>query len=206
MGKLIRSKREYRCSACEAKSIKWSGICAGCGKAGTMQEVMLVPLQKTATATASQRSLQRRSKKSERNIAARMTAVDGVDPQYEKITTSTGRVGHITNIRVDAISKHYVTENKNRGLPSWLINAWVLINQRAEDFDKYSLLHLDPPNMPKEFPINGTLHKLDTMAVITQTRHEQLITESKRLDAITEIMNSKSSNLAKLRKIDELLR
>lgn len=206
MGRMIRSRKEFRCTACEAPSIKWAGYCPACGKAGTLQEIALLPLKKTSTATLSQKSLARRSKKSERNIASRMTAIDGPDPQYEKITSSTGRVGHITHIRIDAISLHYVTENKNRGLPSWLITAWLLINQRAEDFGKYALLHLDPPNMPKEYPINGTTHKLDTMAVITQTRHEQLITESKTLETIAEIINSPSSNAAKVRKIDELLR
>jgi len=126
----------------------------------------------------------RRSKNSERNIAKKMVAVDGPDPQYAKIASSTGRIGHITNIRADAISRTYLTENKNRALPSWLVNAWLLINQRAEDFGKNALLHLDPPNMPKEFPLNGVIRKLDTMAVITQARHEELIIKEKRLEEL----------------------
>jgi len=170
-----------------------------------MQQVMLVPMQETKSATPSQKSLMRRSKKSERNIARRMVAVDGQDPVYEKIASSTGRIGHITNIRVDAISAHYVTENKNRALPAWLILAWTLINQRAVDFDKNALLHLDPPNMPREFPIQGTTRLLDTMAVITQTRHEELILSEKDLNSVKTILNSADSNLSKLQQLRELL-
>jgi hypothetical protein len=166
---------------------------------------MLVPIKKLNGATPTQKSLIRRSKNSERTIAKRMVAVDGADPQYAKIATSTGRIGHITNIRVDAISRSYVTENKNRSLPSWLTGAWLLINQRAEDFDKHALLHLDPPNMAKEFPINGTMKPLDTMAVITQTRHEELILIEKDLTQIKSILDSQSNDVSKLRQIRELL-
>ena len=204
LGRMIRSKREWRCTNCEARAIKWSGLCPKCRHAGTMQEFVLVPTQKTQ-ATASQRALARRSKGSERAIAKRMVLVDGVDPDYEKIATSTGRIGHITNIRADAISKTYLTENKNRKLPAWLTAAWLLINQRAEDFGKNALLHLDPPNMPKEFPLNGTIKKLDTMAVITQTRHETLITNTKTLAEVKSIIESNSSNAAKLQRIRTIL-
>ncbi len=205
LAKMIKSKKEYRCTKCEAKTISWSGICPHCKAGGTMQEYMLVPLNKTGAATPSQKSLMRRSKQSERNIAKRMVAVDGQDPVYEKIASSTGRIGHITNIRVDAISAHYVTENKNRALPAWINQAWLLINQRAYDFDKHALLHLDPPNMPKEFPVQGILKALDTMAVITQTRHESLITIEKEVASAKEILESSDSNLSKLRQLTKLL-
>lgn len=184
MARMIRSKKEFRCGNCTNRFIKWSGICPSCGKGGTLQEFMLVPVKNTRTATPSQKSLIRRSKNSERAGTKRMVEVDGPDPQYAKIATSTGRVGHITNMRIDGISLHYVTENKNRVLPAWMIAAWVLINQRAIDFDKHVLLRLDPPNMPKEYPINGVIKKLDTMAVITQARHEELIIKERELEEL----------------------
>lgn len=170
-----------------------------------MQEFMLVPLKRTSSATLSQKSLMKRSKGSERSIAKRMVVADGPDPAYEKIASSTGRIGHITNIRVDAISAHYVTENKNRNLPTWLIQAWLLINQRAEDFEKHALLHLDPPNMPKEFPINGQVKPLDTMALITQGRHEELIISEREYTTAKAILASSDSNLSKLRQLSELM-
>lgn len=202
MGKMVRSKREWRCTNCAAIQIKWSGFCSKCKKSGTMQEIVLVPAKPTANAT--QKSLGRRSKNSERNIAKRMVAVDGADPNYAKIATSTGRIGHITNIRADAISLTYLTENKNRKLPAWLTAAWLLINQRAEDFGKNALLHLDPPNMPRDYPLNGEIKKLDTMAVITQSRHESLIRKEKLLGEIEAIIGSNDSTPAKLQKLRDL--
>lgn len=203
--RMIKSKREYKCSACGKTHIKWEGRCRYCKAVATLVEVQLIALKPTATQT--QKSLQRRSKTSERTIAKRMVAADGPDPAFEKIATSTGRIGHITNIRVDAISAHYVTENKNRLLPGWLMDAWLLINQRAEDFGKNCLLHLDPPNMPKDYAINGQRKKLSTMAVITQDRHEQLI---KSENLLTEVMHAlgntrPDSDVARVRAIRSLL-
>jgi hypothetical protein len=189
---MIRSKKEFLCRICNTKYIKWQGVCSKCGEGGTIVEVSLLPVQVKPRATPSQKSLMRRSKTSERDIAKRMLSADGPDPAFKNIATSTGRIGHITNIRVDAVSLHYVTENKNRILPVWIRDAWILINQRAEDFNKYPLLHLDPPNFPKTIPINGQQKKLDSMAVITQTRHEELIQKERELEELQWTMkNSK---------------
>ena len=100
-------------------------------------------------------------------------------------------------MRIDAISRSYVTENKNRKLPTWFIAAWILINQRSHDFGKHALLHIEPPNMPKTVPLNGTTIKLDTMAVITQERHSELIRKEKILDALQEAIQSE--DLSKIR-------
>lgn len=183
--------------------MKWQGYCKGCGKAGTLKEVVLVPPK--AKATPSQKSLQRRSKTSERAIAKRMVAADGPDPSFQNIATSTGRIGHITNIRVDAISAHYVTENKNRTLPAWLIDAWLLINQRAVDFNRNCLLHLDPPNMPREMLINGEKKKLGTMAIITQDRHEELIVKERAVAELEQIVSTNDSYAVKMNRIREIL-
>ena len=135
-------------------------------------------------ATLSQRSLGERAKRSERAIARRMQDIDGRDPEFSRIASSTGRVGHITNLRFDAVSTSYVIENKNRILPGWLIKAWILIQQRASDFNKHALLHVEPPNMPKTVPLNGQQLKMDNMAIIGQTWHEYLIMRSKKLELL----------------------
>lgn len=166
----------------------------------------MVPVKVKPKATLSQRGLARRAKNSERNIARRMLEVDGPDPIYRNVTSSTGRVGHITGMQIDAISSHYVIENKNRSLPVWLNNAWVQIQQRAQDFGKHALLHIEPSNIAKEFPVNGIKHKTDTMAVIGQTRHESLIKSEQVLYQIKTIIDSGESNVVKVRKIMELLR
>jgi hypothetical protein len=181
-----RSKKEYRCTNCNAVFIKWQGICPNCKLAGVIEEFILIPAK--VTPTTSQRSLQRRSKRSERSIARRMQDVDGEAPEFARIASSTGRVGHITNLRIDAVSKNYVTENKNRVLPTWLIKAWILINQRSIDFNKHALLHIDPPNMPKTIPLNGKHEKLDTIALLGQTWHEELLIRDQKLRKIETIL------------------
>lgn len=183
---MIRSKREFVCNICSKKYLRWEGKCRNCKATNSLVEHTLIPPK--ATASPTQRALGRRSKKSERDIARRMVQVDGPDPAFEHIASSTGRIGHITNIRVDAISKNYVTENKNRLLPKWLMDAWLLINQRAVDFNRNCLLHLDPPNMPKDFVINGERKKLSTLAVITQDRHEELIRAESVRDAVLSVL------------------
>lgn len=200
---MVRSKKEYKCSECGKTHIKWQGYCGACKRPGTLLEVVLV--KPGAKASPTQKSLQRRSKTSERNIAKRMVAADGPDPNFQHIATSTGRIGHITNIRVDAISAHYVTENKNRTLPVWIIDAWLLINQRAVDFNRNALLHLDPPNMPKEMIINGTKEKLGTMSIITQDRHEELIAKERALSEVEQILSSTESTPFQMRRLKELL-
>ena len=190
MSRMVRSKREFRCDKCSEVHIKWEGICRKCGAAGTLQEVILMPTTAKPTGTNDAKRLRRRAKDSERGIAKRMLAVDGPDPAFSKIASSTGRIGHITGIRVDAVSQNYVTENKNRKVPSWMIDAWVLINQRAIDFGKQALLHVEPPNMPKDMRINGTVQKLDTMAIITQKRHEELISAEKALAYLMEFVSN----------------
>lgn len=131
MVKMVRSKREWKCSSCEATQIKWEGACRACGEEATLEEVILINGPEKKRETTAARRLRRRAKDSERGIAKRMSYVDGPDPAFANIASSTGRIGHITGIRVDAISKNYVTENKNRKIPSWMAAAWILINQRA---------------------------------------------------------------------------
>lgn len=190
---MVRSKKEYKCGNCGVTYIKWAGTCyKGCNFSGTLEEVILIPGKpKSNGGTTEAKRLRRRAKDSERGIAKRMLAIDGADPNFRNIASSTGRIGHITGMRIDAISQHYVTENKNRKMPTWAIAAWLLINQRAVDFNKNALLHIDPPNMPKTFPSQGGTKKLDTMAIITQTRHEELIQNEK---VLAEIMKEISKH------------
>jgi hypothetical protein len=127
-----------------------------------------------------------------------MVAADGPDPAFSKIASSTGRIGHISGIRVDAVSRTYVTENKNRKMPTWLIQAWLLINQKGDEFQKNILLHVDPPNMPRDYQSQGLKKKLDTMAIICQSRHEELIIKEKALAELERILLSDIKDAAKL--------
>jgi len=198
MGRMVNSKRKFVCSACNGVQMVWEGKCRSCNAVATLEEVAISAPRVRSTATDEQRRLRRRAKDSERGIAKRMVAADGPDPSFNKIASSTGRIGHITGLRVDAVSRTYVTENKNRKMPTWLIEAWVLINQRGQDFNKHVLLHVDPPNMPRDYPSQGLKKKLDTMAIITQTRHENLIIKEKALGELERILFSEVNIEAKL--------
>jgi hypothetical protein len=90
-------------------------------------------------------------------------------------------------------------------MPSWLIAAWVLINQRSIDFDKNALLHIDPPNMPREVTVNGQKHKLGTMAIITQERHEALIHHEQALSSVIAILQSDKPDKEKMASVIDYL-
>lgn len=204
VNKMVRQKKEWVCSECLGSFIKWAGICPKCGKGGTLKEHILIPTTKKPTATRSQKSLARRAKDSERNIARRMIEADGQDPLYKNVSSSTGRVGHITGMQIDAVSLNYVIENKNRVMPQWINKAWIQILQRAASFNKHALLHMEPSNIAKTFPVDGVKKKTDTMAIITQTRHESLILSEKALFRVREIIESKDSAAQKVKEIQSI--
>lgn len=199
MGKMIRQKREWICNKCGYKHIKWQGFCNNCKASSTLEEFYLVRPRVKATEAPNARRLRRRAKDSERNIAKRMVAADGKDPNFEGISSSTGRIGHISAIRVDAVSRSYMTENKNRKLPTWLIQAWTLINQRGNHFNKKVLLHIDPPNMPKTVPSDGQTIKIDTMAVVPLGQFEELVKTARHWDDLTGELFKEGTDLASVR-------
>jgi len=186
MARPLKPKRIWVCSACKGEQTVWEGKCRACGAVGVLEEFSMIPVPDHKSLTDEPHRIARRAKNSERNIARKMLAADGADPAFANIISSTGRVGHITGMRFDAISKSYVTEAKNRKMPTWLITAWILIQQRAVDFNKNFLLHLEPPNMPKLIPINGGTIKSQTMAIIGQDRHEELIKKERLLEELAE--------------------
>ena len=167
-------KSAFKCESCNRTYLRWESPCRDCGLIDSIKET-----ENSAVATDSARRIRRRAKDAERAIAKRMTAVDGPDPKFRNIASSTGRIGHITGMQVDAVSLTYVIEEKNRKIPTWMSLAWLKINQKGILFGKNILFHLTPPNNARDFIVEGQRHKLDTMAVITQTRHEDLIKTEK---------------------------
>lgn len=189
-GKMVRPKKEYICSSCTAKHVKWEGFCRQCKQADTLVEKIFIKKSVKPKATPSQRSLHRRAKNSERDGARRLQEIDGPDPLFKNIASSTGRVGHITNMRIDSVSKTYVQENKNRVLPKWILDAWLLLNQRGISFNKNIVLRLDPPNMPKTFIAEGLTRKLEALAVLTQSRHEELIKIEQDYNVLIQLISN----------------
>lgn len=173
--------KKFVCSECGDAQLVWEGFCRACGKVGTYKETGSVTSQKT---------VRRRWKRNERETARSMLIADGPDPLFNHIASSTGKVGHITGLRFDAVSRTYTTEDKNRDLPIWIINAWILIQQRATDLKKNALIHITPPNMPKTFKLNGETFKTGSMAVITQDHHLDLVRQARILYELEQIIFS----------------
>lgn len=118
-----------------------------------------------------------RSKQSERDLGHWLLEHNGECPDYQKIASSTGRVGHITELQFDVVSKHYAAENKHVKIPKKLLGWWEQIVSIAAKHGKQPLLRLDPSNDGK----HPELH------IITKERHEYLLDMEERYDRYVEM-------------------
>ena len=111
-----------------------------------------------------------RSKQSERDLGKWLLEHDGPDPLWQRLTSSTGRVGHITNLQFDVVSATYAAENKQMRLPvNWMV-IWLKILEIAAKHGKEPLLVLEPTNA-----LPNTRTKIPKWHVITQDRHAELL-------------------------------
>lgn len=113
----------------------------------------------------------RRSKDSERRLGKWLLEHDGPDPMMRPgngIVTETGRVGHVQALQFDAISLHYVAENKQERVPATWWTYWKKIVEKSGEWGKHPFLRIEPTNVDaKGVPI---LH------LITEARHTELLT------------------------------
>lgn len=110
-------------------------------------------------------------KRSERTLAKWLQEHDGKDPAMANIATSTGRVGHITELQYDATSLHYSAENKNQVVWAGLWGFWLKIVAKGIETGKHPLLRLDPTNDEK-FVLG---RRIPRMHIITEERHAELL-------------------------------
>lgn len=178
---MVKQKSEWKCSGCEKIYIKWQGICYDCGGINTILETKK---------SVNRASVRRRWKGSERGLGTDMQNADGEDPKYRGVASSTGRVGFITGMRFDTVSRTYVNEDKNRPLPKWLIDAWILIIQISIDKQKNAHLRLNPPNVPSHIKVNGEKFKTPSMSVITYDHHLELVSQVRVLSDLEKIIYS----------------
>lgn len=139
------------------------------------------PLEQPVKATdneevARKRALLRRSKRSERDLAKWQQEHDGPDPRYRGLVTSTGRIGHVTNIRADTLSRSYLGENKNEVVPVKWLRYWALICEKATEWGKEPLLRFEPSNR------GAVDRKLPDMHMITPERHAELLRKERWYD------------------------
>lgn len=132
----------------------------------------------------------KRSKVTERNCGHWLKIHDGEDPFWKNIASSALRVGHVTGLQFDVISKTYAAECKNVKLPATMIKWWLQIGQVAQTHGKEPLLYIEPTNDVK---ILGVPKKVASLHIITEARHAQLLkieqeyeTLAKRYDNVME--------------------
>jgi len=125
--------------------------------------------------------LLRRSKKSERENARWLQKYDGRDERYKHLTSSTGRIGHVTGLQADMLSLHYLGENKNEVIPVKWLRYWDKIVGRAAEWNKDALMVFDPPPDSRN-PVNP---RLPNMHIITPERHAELLRKERIADERT---------------------
>lgn len=113
----------------------------------------------------------KRSKQSERDLGHWLLEHDGPDPRMAGITSSTGRVGHITQLQYDVASLHYAAENKQIKLPARFLQFWLQIIDVANSAGKNPLLRIEPTNVL----VGQFRKKAPELHIITAERHAELL-------------------------------
>jgi hypothetical protein len=124
----------------------------------------------------------KKSKQSERDLGHWLQEHDGPDPRMKGITSSTGRVGHITQLQYDVASLHYSAENKQVKLPAKIVQWWMQIIDVATNNGKEPLLRIEPTNV-----LVGVFRKkAPEMHIITASRHAELLQKERDLEKEAE--------------------
>jgi hypothetical protein len=110
-----------------------------------------------------------------------LLAYDGPDPRMRPgmgTVSSTGRVGHITALRFDTLSRTYAGESKQVIVPAKLWKWWILINEVSFQNGKKPLIRIEPTNASPTH-VNGKL--IPYLHIITEERHRELLEAERRL-------------------------
>ena len=106
----------------------------------------------------------------EQDIGKWLLKNDGECDKFAEMTTSTGRLGQLTNLQFDVISNHYAVECKHRSsVPKWLMSAWEQIIDKSAAHDKSAMLAVKKNYKP-------------IMHIITPERHAELLRKEKEYD------------------------
>ncbi len=104
-----------------------------------------------------------KGKRLERDLGKFLLTYDGMCPIWGEIASSTGRIGHITELGMDVVSHTYVAEAKHReSMPQWFIGAWEQILEKGETHNKVPLLAVKK-------------NRVKIMHIITEERHAELL-------------------------------
>lgn len=133
-----------------------------------------------AESVRSKKSLLRRAKRSERENARWLQTHDGPDHRYDNLTTSTGRIGHLTGLQADSVSRSYLSENKNVKVPATLAKWWQQIASKAIEWGKNPIITWEPSN-GADYRVAGK--PLPHLHIITPERHRELLEKERYADA-----------------------
>ena len=118
-----------------------------------------------------------RWKRKEREISRFFQTHDGLteNPTLRKLQTSTGRVGHLTDLGFDSVSRSFLIEVKCRTLPLWQHTAWVQAVQLAADYGLAPALALTHAEAQRTYTHHGKVQALPDLVCITPERLAQLL-------------------------------
>ena len=125
----------------------------------------------------------RKSKDTERDTGKWLQKHDGIDERWQGISSSTSRVGHITQLQFDVVSKHYACEVKNVKLPATILKWWLQIVGIAATHEKDALLVIRPSNVVS---VRGIPKHPMSMHILTEERHAELLRKEKEYDTFKE--------------------
>lgn len=111
---------------------------------------------------------------------------DGPDPRFppgSSLVTSTGRVGHITQLQFDGLSRTYASENKNMRVWAGLWGFWIKVVGAAIDFGKEPVIRIEPTN-PVPTQVKG--RPVPNLHIITEERHAYLLRCERELLAMQQ--------------------
>lgn len=117
----------------------------------------------------------RRAKDSERRMGKWFLEHDGPDPHLKPgggVVTTTGRVGHITGLQFDILSRHYAGENKNEKVPATWWQYWLKVVAKAIEMGKTPVLRVEPTNDLTQTVLG---RKVPNLHMISEERHAELL-------------------------------
>lgn len=125
-------------------------------------------------------TLQKIWKDSERQLGMWLKEHDVPDKFFEKAETSCGRIGYLTGLQMDVISKNFVGENKSReDCPKWLSEAFLLLLQKSDEWRRPGILRMD---FYGELEKNALgLERLPDLILITVEDFGNILDELRRL-------------------------
>lgn len=145
----------------------------------------LEPAEKGKTKDRKPASRSQAWKTWERTTCRAMLEHDGPNEMFTKmrLTTSTGRLGHLVELQLDGASKSYAVECKRYATGLGMLKKWWgQVQQLADTYHLSPLLALAFPDA--EFTFEGKTKKLPPMHCITQDRHEYLLDCARRCEEL----------------------